>query len=161
MMHPALKELIDLARQRTRPRIPCPHCGKEFVQKIREPRAYTDGKPRMQEFCSKACANRARGRNGCLDRHGYVILPGGSKGAYRPPQHRAVMEEVIGRPLLDGETVHHKNGNRQDNRPENLELWSSRHGKGQRVDDRVRDALAFLSEQGHPVSIDDGVYADY
>lgn len=157
----ALRELMDLAGIKKdapphphgggRPRNlelwgDCPNCGKHFKKKIREPRQYTDGQPRMQEFCSKSCANRSRGRNGCLDTHGYMILPAGKRGAYRPPQHRAVMEELIGRKLLPGETVHHKNGVRSDNRPENLELWSSRHGKGQRVGDRIRDAKTFLAE---------------
>jgi hypothetical protein len=50
-------------------------------------------------------------------------------------QHREVMEELIGRSLLPGENVHHKNGIRADNRPENLELWVSSQPSGQRVSD--------------------------
>ena len=46
------------------------------------------------------------------------------------------------------ETVHHVNGNRSDNRPENLELWSTRHSKGQRIDKKIAWRLEFLSRYG-------------
>lgn len=51
--------------------------------------------------------------------------------------HRTVMAEYIGRPLLTNESVHHINGVRDDNRLENLELWSSSQPPGQRVEDKV------------------------
>lgn len=38
-------------------------------------------------------------------------------------EHKAVMEAKLGRKLVKGESVHHKNAIRHDNRPENLELW--------------------------------------
>ena len=66
-------------------------------------------------------------------------------------QHRLVMESVIGRPLKVSERVHHKNGNRQDNRPENLELWtgvgqSKKDPHGVRLVDKVLDMIESLNE---------------
>lgn len=70
-------------------------------------------------------------------------------------EHRWVMEQALGRPLLPQEKVHHKNGQRDDNALSNLELWLvQKDPSGQRVDDlieflvraypdRVQEALIF------------------
>lgn len=51
--------------------------------------------------------------------------------------HRLVMAAHVGRYLYPFENVHHKNGNRRDNRLENLELWAKPPTPGQRVDDLI------------------------
>lgn len=88
-------------------------------------------------------------KGGHHDKHGYKIIRVDGKDV---PEHRHVMAGIIGRELTDKETVHHKNGIRDDNTPSNLELWASRNPRGQRPQDMVRWAIEYLEDHGYMVT---------
>jgi hypothetical protein len=64
-----------------------------------------------------------------------------------------VMEEYLGRPLFPHENVHHLNGDRADNRLDNLELWSISQPPGQRVQDKIAHYKEFLEQYGLKVEL--------
>lgn len=113
---------------------------------------------KLRRYCSRSCAMKGRVRDGQVRIHpdgaqikhanGYVLEKRAGEWVM---QHRLVMEGVIGRPLMDGERVHHKNGKRDDNRPDNLELWtgvgtSKKDPHGVRLVDKVLDMIESLTK---------------
>lgn len=117
----------------------CGFCGKEY----QAAKWYF----KRTKFCSKECANDAS-RTSYLTDSGYVAS---SVLGEHTLEHRSVMGRHLGRKLESHETVHHKNGIRTDNRLSNLELWTSRHGRGARVEDLEKDAIQRLIEAGYLV----------
>ena len=82
-------------------------------------------------------------KSGSISRKGYKMLymDGG-----RILEHRYIMEQYLGRKLLPNENIHHKNGNRLDNRIENLELWSKSQPSGQRIEDKLKWANELIAQ---------------
>ena len=127
--------------QQTRP---CANCGADVTRYV--------STGQREFFCSVACRweNRKKPHARQINAAGYVVIYVGRDcpGAYKTGhilEHRKVMQDILGRPLLPEENVHHKNGVKDDNRPENLELWTRAQPRGQRVEDKIRWAREFLA----------------
>lgn len=90
------------------------------------------------------------GRKITADGYVYVKAAGHPEGKHSGwgLEHRVVMSDYLGRPLWPEENVHHMNGDRTDNRIENLELWSRRQPPGQRVADKLAWAREIIERYG-------------
>jgi hypothetical protein len=160
----AQRHPIDLTEDA--PLYVCAGCGKE----TRRRRDVLHGKigqwDMRQKYCTLECshkhtaaqfaARRATGDYGVghISKDGYRVFKGA--GGKQIKEHRMVMEKILGRALRGNENVHHINGNRSDNRPENLELWVKTQPCGQRATDKVSAYLEFLN--GYPELVEAAGY---
>lgn len=100
---------------------------------------------------------KRRSGEGHLKKNGYAVLsrkdhPNAFDKKGWIYEHTVVMSEYLGRPLFKGESVHHINGIKNDNRIENLELWQRCQPAGQRVEDKISWAIEFLALYGYSVT---------
>lgn len=143
------KRCYDDSRRKTPPIFVCPNCGKATERR----KGASGGYNYKQRFCSRACGNESQiSAAGTIHGSGYRHIRVGGVGGRVRAEHRVVMEGMIGRPLEAHETVHHLNGDRADNRRENLELWDSRQPKGQRVVDKLVWCALYLIDHGYHVT---------
>lgn len=146
-----------------------PGSPQPLVRKSREGICSVEGchsKPQADALCLKHYARRAKYGDpgpaenlrrshgeGSITQTGYKKIVVDGKSVF---EHRHVMEQMLGRPLRKGENVHHVNGQKIDNREQNLQLWSTQQPSGQRIIDKARWAVEFL--RAHPtVAADLGV----
>lgn len=90
----------------------CNYCGKEVERHPYYLRMHAT------TYCSPSCYASFR-RKGSVDAKGYAVS---SVDGKKRKHHRMIMEQHLGRTLLKNEVVHHINGDKTDNRLENLEL---------------------------------------
>ncbi len=138
---------VPLGRRRQADACEVASCGREPYAKglcqAHYRRLTNDGDPRAD-----VPINSPAGEGWISHGYRYLVVPMElrhlTNGESQAAEHRLRMAMHLGRALLPDESVHHRNGDRRDNRLANLELWSTAHPKGQRVADKLAFAVQFL-----------------
>ena len=117
----------------------CPVCGEDIIKPTGEGNRLT--------ACSQSCAETTKEKKAYKP----LIVVNGYKYIYKPnhpnainggryiAEHRLILEDKIGRFLTNDEVAHHKNGDKQDNRPENLELMTFSEHSSHHTKERLRN----------------------